>query len=395
MAGMAGSEPLKGFNPFGLSRKQSMQVLRSYPRVGPGRMRFRSGGPTESTESFLAPVSKGNVSRTTFAGSRNFKRSEMVCTVQGSTAFYCGSWYINPGSSSIFPWLSTMALNYQFYHFRSLRFRFETTSPTSSPGQVIMVPDYNVRDPAPSTEQAACNALGAVAGPCWSNLSLPLSIENMFSFGSRKMIRLGVTGTDSTLCDAGCFNLATVGMTGGGDIGRLWVDYDVDLFTPQVALATLVPSQIQYLSIAADLMTINDSINHPIVWTALNDDELYTVPGADGKLPLPRGIFRLSGTLTLFNDNASQVSYDLSPGLNTLVTGVVPPLTYTQATTCTILAKVDTFGGVLTVPFNFIVRIDANGSYVALAMKRVFPTGAVAGAVNVLRRGTTLTIEPL
>jgi hypothetical protein len=55
----------------------------------------------------------------------------------------------------------------------------------------------------------------------------------MFPFGPRKQIRSGNITGDYTTYDAGRFFVCVTGQTSAADIGKLWIDYDVELFVPQ------------------------------------------------------------------------------------------------------------------------------------------------------------------
>jgi hypothetical protein len=52
-------------------------------------------------------------------GTNNFTNLD---TLIGATAAH--TWAINPGNSVVFPWLSNLAINFEFYKVRKLRFKF-------------------------------------------------------------------------------------------------------------------------------------------------------------------------------------------------------------------------------------------------------------------------------
>jgi hypothetical protein len=95
--------------------------------------------------------------------SRRIKNSEFVATIVGSVSFNSDQKFvINPGLVGTFPWLSVLAAEWQQYRIHKMCFRYETRTSTSSVGSVILSPDYNVVDVAPSTEQIASNTQDAV-----------------------------------------------------------------------------------------------------------------------------------------------------------------------------------------------------------------------------------------
>lgn len=47
---------------------------------------------------------------------------------------------------STFPWLSSLAQNFEYYHFNNLNFEFVSNLPTTSKGLVYAAIDYNAAD---------------------------------------------------------------------------------------------------------------------------------------------------------------------------------------------------------------------------------------------------------
>ena len=53
---------------------------------------------------------------------------------------------INPGSALTFSWLSSIALSFEFYRFKKLKFHYITRSPTTRSDSLIMSPDYDASE---------------------------------------------------------------------------------------------------------------------------------------------------------------------------------------------------------------------------------------------------------
>lgn len=165
--------------------------------------------------------------------SRRVQNSELVATVAGSVAFASVAYPLNPGLAGTFPWLSEIAGQWQQYRFHKLCFRYVTRTATSTVGSVVLSPDYNPNDPPPTTEAQASNTQDAVEDVTWKDLVCKLDPSAMFPFGPRKQIRRSLVAADESVYDAGTMFLCTLEETGTSAIGKLWVDYDVELFVPQ------------------------------------------------------------------------------------------------------------------------------------------------------------------
>lgn len=175
--------------------------------------------------------------------SRRIRNSEFVSTIQGSVAFSADQKFvINPGLSATFPWLSVLAAEWQQYRIHRLCFRYVTRTSTSSVGSVILSPDYNVVDSPPGSETIASNTQDAVEDVCWRSITCNLDTSAMFPLGPRKQIRVGNINGDYTTYDAGRMFVCVGGQTSTNDIGKLWVDYDIELFVPQSSGAQSVSS---------------------------------------------------------------------------------------------------------------------------------------------------------
>lgn len=350
-------------------------------------------GPTQMGSVLHAPVSIGNIVRESGLRTRSIRRSEMIRTLNGSIALNVIGIDLNAGYAQAFPRLAVEAANYQFYHFRSLKFRFETVSPTSAKGQFVMVPEYNPRDPLPSSEQEVCNAQGAVGNPCWTNGSLSFNVASMSGGTTQKFVRAGINGIETSLCDCGKLILATVGMADDAAIGRLWVDYDCDLSTNQVAQQHVRTARIQSLGLTADVLTLDNPNEQVLPLTSLTQ-KIWTDPLATGEMYMPPGVFRIHGTIGLVNSSAVNTmrtrlffKFDsIAPGATT-----GPLLNYEQYASM-IPAAIAGVSNDSTLPFSFIARFDSPSHFFALTHGHV---GTAGDRLTLRRGGTIIHIEPI
>jgi hypothetical protein len=141
--------------------------------------------------------------------------------------------YLNPGSITNFPWLSSIAKNYESYRFRKLCFHFETDLPTTAPGKMYMSFDYDASDSIPINKQAQMRMFGAMSNSVFRNFELTCDFSDLNRFGKTLYVRTGALppNVDRKTYDVGRLVIANSGsavvMT-----GELYVSYVVDLITP-------------------------------------------------------------------------------------------------------------------------------------------------------------------
>lgn len=187
-------------------------------------------------------VATNATSPPSFGSNRTIVRHrEFIGNIQGSTSFEINTWNLNPGDEATFPWLSTIAQNYEKYRPIGIIFEFKSTSANAlastntALGTVMMAPRYNaIASSVPGSKMemlqiencvSVCPAESAMCGvECAKNYN-PLGVL---------YIRNGATNVSSNeqmfdFCD---FYLATDGMQAEAVIGELWVTYEIELLTP-------------------------------------------------------------------------------------------------------------------------------------------------------------------
>jgi len=364
-------------------------------------MRFKETKRDESGDVIMAPAAIGRVARfgnNPFGTSRIIKNTDMICSIPGSVAFAYTAVTINPGYYRTFPWLSEVAAGYQYYRFRSIRFRFETTSPSSAKGQIILAPEYCVTDPVPTSEQAACNSQGAVATTCWNNLSLEMDTSAMFAQGSRKFIRQGLNGIEGSLCDAGRLIYSTVGMVDTSVIGRLWVDYVVELSVQQTVLPNVQTSRVQLLGFDNSLTLADDALAHPIPLVTRTQPLFIPTSGVstNRQVLMSPGIYRVTGSIGIFGSGAVGMNGVINIWLrwNSDTSGYPPPYLNAMRWSGTYAssgAAMDSFG--IQIPISFVCRSDTVGDFFVLDYQR--DNTSFSGTVQISSTRTNLMIEAI
>jgi len=166
-------------------------------------------------------------------GSLIVSHREYLSEVNGTAAFSLVSRPINPGLPSTFPWLAPIAARYETYRFRSLKFCFETEAPTSTAGAVMQAVDFDAADLAPPSKVVLMSYTDACRSAPWddSTFSTPQHVMNV-----ERYIRVGslAANLDVKTYDVGNHFIATQGLAAPAVVGELYVEYVVELFTPQI-----------------------------------------------------------------------------------------------------------------------------------------------------------------
>lgn len=196
-----------------------------------------------TTKRSQAPINQGAISVMSRPVTRNLPNGDIIVRhreycqdVLGSVNFTIQlGLSINPGSTNLFPWLSSMASNYESYLFNSLIFRYENTCNTVATGTVILAVDYDPDDPLPSTKAQALAYRGSVRSPAWSH-SEHRSLREDLSKRKSYYVRRGAlpAGAERDTYDVGTLNVITQGMGDTSAVGELYVEYEIRFMTPQI-----------------------------------------------------------------------------------------------------------------------------------------------------------------
>lgn len=252
-----------------------------------------------------------------FAGrsnrSRRIQKSEFIASITGSTTFDASQkFYLNPGLPASFPWLSGIAEEWQQYRFHYLRFRYVTRSPTSSKGSVILSPDYNPKEASPTTELQASNTQDAVEDVVWKELTCTLDPSAMFPFGPRKQVRTAAVAGDISLYDAGRMFVCVTGEADASEIGKLWVDYDVELFVPQNSPTLYLNPAGTSLYSNSGLQTVSTGVQATIIYDVTLYDALNIGEPAAGVFTPPAGCYNIAGYVTGFDNTNESFLFGLT-----------------------------------------------------------------------------------
>jgi hypothetical protein len=220
-------------------------------KVLPSRRRARRGQNPP-----LRRVTTGNPQNVGFAAAASRKRivvreMEFITdiTVQNSPNYNVNqSIAVNPGQAASFPWLSTIAKNYEKYRFLELEYIYkpEVTqfNNNANTGKVMLSTDYDASDAAPTSKRESENADVHVDGMPYEVLRMKPAVGELHKNSDAKFIRPGGLpgGTDIKTYDCANIYVATSAQTANVMIGELHVRYVVELSVPILETASTAPT---------------------------------------------------------------------------------------------------------------------------------------------------------
>ncbi len=172
------------------------------------------------------------------------RHREYITPVLSSMSFSIQSQYdINPGNSTLFPWLSTVAAAFQEYKIRGMVYHYVPTSGSAvastnaALGSVMLQTTYRSSDSQPINKIEMLNEYNANESVPCDAFCHPVECdpkENPFNIQYVRSLPLA-NAEDKLLYDLGTTNLAVSGcQTTGNPIGDLWVTYEIELKKPLV-----------------------------------------------------------------------------------------------------------------------------------------------------------------
>jgi hypothetical protein len=195
-----------------------------------GKVVYKKNMPLASSKRTVARQPKVNGERT-FRCSHSEYLADLTAT---APLFNALSYSINPGLSSSFPWLSSLAKSFDQYRIVSLSARFESSSNATQDGRVFLAFDYDPSDPPPATKGELMSYLGASSNSVWDDCRIVFSGPRK---GKTFYVRSGGVVGDIRLWDAGNLIVSTSGVPNGLLCGEIYLDYEIDLINPQGAVA--------------------------------------------------------------------------------------------------------------------------------------------------------------
>lgn len=169
---------------------------------------------------------------------------DVVCGASGAPSTTFDTQFVlplNPGLETTFPWLSTIAQQYQQYAWKGLVFHYvptsgDSTSGTPSLGTVMMATNYRCTDPAYTSKMQMLNEYFSSDSVPTATFIHPIECNPAENPYQIQYVRTGAvpSGEDQKTYDIGTMRLATQGCpVASTTLGELWVSYEVELKKPK------------------------------------------------------------------------------------------------------------------------------------------------------------------
>lgn len=220
LGALAGSQLAKFFGHGDYQVKSNSLVSALHPGVaGPQPPKFSSGkrGTRIIEREFIADITSGVLS-------------------SGSSVFTNTNYPINVTDVDTFPWLSTIAQQYDQWEPHGIVFEYVSTSSSyngtnQALGTVIMATDYDVTDPLYASKQVMENADYSCSTRPAENL-----VHGIECDPEERPTKVFYTGSNQvSFSKLGNFQLATVGCSAANvKLGELWISYDITFYKKQL-----------------------------------------------------------------------------------------------------------------------------------------------------------------
>jgi hypothetical protein len=170
------------------------------------------------------------------------RHREFLTDVSSATSFTLSSYPINPGLATTFPWLSTIAQNFEEWVPLGILFEFKSTSAdalnstNTALGTIIMATEYNSNnDNFINKAQMENYEFATSTRPSCSALH-PIECDPRLNPMATYYIRAGSppTGADLKFYDVGNFQFAATGSQAAAVVGELWITYEILFRKPKI-----------------------------------------------------------------------------------------------------------------------------------------------------------------
>jgi len=168
------------------------------------------------------------------------RHREFIQNVNSSTTFVVSEFAINPGLISTFPWLASIASNFQEYNFKGLVFEFKSTSAdalnstNTALGTMAMAIQYRAGATSFTTKQQVLNEMWSADSKPANSFFMPVECAPAECPMDIQYIRTGALGSsdDIKFYDLGKLALCSDGSQAASVVGELWASYEVCLRKP-------------------------------------------------------------------------------------------------------------------------------------------------------------------
>jgi hypothetical protein len=216
--------------------------------LGSGDYDIKANSIVSSLKSSGSIPSMHNTGQSVIVRHKEFIGDVIAGTGSAPTPFEISNTFsINPGLATSFPWLSTLAQNFQEYTFKGLVYHYVPTSGNSvastntALGSVMMATNYRATLPTYTSKVYMLNEYFSSDARPSETFVHPIECDPKENPYNVQYVRTSAvpSGEDPKTYDLGVMSVATQGMPASStNVGELWATYEVELRKP-VALGIL------------------------------------------------------------------------------------------------------------------------------------------------------------
>jgi hypothetical protein len=167
---------------------------------------------------------------------------------------------------------------------------------SDSKGDVIISPEYDVTNAAPTSETEAQNAYGTVVDRPWMRNTCPLEAKDL-NAGRRHYIRAFNVAGDQKTYDCGKIHICTVGQADTSTIGKIKIHYAFWLYIPQnTSITPTLPTQTSmYMDASGQSFTTTAAAAK--TWDAATYDPLGFGASSSGVFTPAAGVYDIFASI--------------------------------------------------------------------------------------------------
>lgn len=206
----------------------------------------------------------------------------------------------------MFTWLSQQAHGWEKYKFINLELIYvPSNAVTTTPGSLFLAADYDAEDPVPDSLQRLSTFETQASGKVYDSIRLKPPNRRLNDVPGHKFIRDTPVAANLSLYDPCSIILATVDCESADPLGQLWVNYEVELVSPQSQIREPIAGGLAILGGAASSLV--STVSEPLHFTSFVSDSLGVEPvTGTWSYILPKGIYEVVANVNMFTTNAIQ-----------------------------------------------------------------------------------------
>jgi hypothetical protein len=305
---------------------------------------------------------------------------DVVAGVGTPTVFNVAlSYPLNPGLPSSFPWLSTIAQQFQEYTWKGCIYHFVSTSGQSVAstntglGSVIIATNYRATAPAYINKQQMLNEYFSCDSKPAESFCHPIECDPRENPYNVQYVRTSSvpTGEDQKTYDLGVVSVATQGLPTTGIIcGEIWVSYEIELRKPIISGSLQSDLSVYILS------GTSPSTTNPLGTTRTEILDTTGITASGTTLTFPSQIYGAFFCAIAYQTTTSIANIT---GTFTNCSVFTTPALAFQYTTLTAVAATVAF-----CTFGFYIPYNTSASTVAIAVATMVGSNAVSVVITQL-----------